>query len=195
MTGEFLPPQLIYQGKTSRCLPSVEFPDDWHITYSINHWSNEGTIKECLCRTYPTTYIDGKRKSLNLASKFPALVLFNNFKAQCTSDILTLLDQNNINVVLIPPNCTDCLQPLDISINKAVKDHLRGQFQSWYTGEIYYCYKEQKEKEPVDLRMSVVKPLSATLMISTCNYISNKLLRMDFRRPALFTISKTITDW
>ena len=30
MTGEFLPPQLIiYQGKTSRCLPSVKFPDEY----------------------------------------------------------------------------------------------------------------------------------------------------------------------
>ena len=54
MTGEFLPPQLIYQGKTSRYLPSVKFPDNWHITYSINHWSNEGTMKR-VPRTYPTT--------------------------------------------------------------------------------------------------------------------------------------------
>ena len=26
MAGDFLPPQLIYQGKTSKCLPSVDFP-------------------------------------------------------------------------------------------------------------------------------------------------------------------------
>ena len=119
-------------------------------------------------------YIDRKRKSLSLASNFPALVLFDNFKAQCTTAILMLLDQNNINVVLIPPNCTDRLQPLDVSVNKAVKDHLRGLFQSWYAGEIYSRYKEQKQQESVDLRMSVVKPLSATWMISTINYITSK---------------------
>ncbi len=33
MAGEFLPPQLIYQGKAAKCLPLVEFPSDWHITY------------------------------------------------------------------------------------------------------------------------------------------------------------------
>ena len=60
MTGEVLPPQLIYQGKTSQCLPSVEFPDDWHITYSINHWSNEGTMKEYLEHILPP-YNDGKK--------------------------------------------------------------------------------------------------------------------------------------
>ena len=36
MVGEFLPPQLIYQGKTLRCLPSVKFSDEWHVTYSIS---------------------------------------------------------------------------------------------------------------------------------------------------------------
>ena len=186
MAGEFLPPQLIYQGKTSRCLPCVEFPDEWHITYSINHWSNEDTMKEYVEHIL-LPYIDGKRKSLNLANDFPALVLFDNFKAQCTTAVLTLLDQNNINVVLIPPNCTDHLQPLDISVNKAVKDKLRGLFQSWYAGEIYSRHKEQKQQESVDLRMSVVKPLSATWMISTFNYIASKpeVIKNGFQRAGI----------
>ena len=42
MSGQFLPMQLIYQGTTDRCLPkSVEFRDDWIVTYAANHWSNE----------------------------------------------------------------------------------------------------------------------------------------------------------
>lgn len=32
-TGEFLPPQLIYSGKTEKSLPKdVKFPSDWHLT-------------------------------------------------------------------------------------------------------------------------------------------------------------------
>ena len=34
LTGDFLPPQLIYKGTTNRCLPSIKFPPDWHITSS-----------------------------------------------------------------------------------------------------------------------------------------------------------------
>ena len=34
MTGEFLPPQLIYQGKMTACLPRHKFPSDWHITFT-----------------------------------------------------------------------------------------------------------------------------------------------------------------
>ena len=33
-----------YKGTIKRCLPTVEFPSDWHITCSSNHWSNESTM-------------------------------------------------------------------------------------------------------------------------------------------------------
>ena len=127
LVGDFLPPQLIYEGKTPRCLPRFEFPEKWHITYSSNHWSNESTMKEYIQHVL-LPYIDEKRKNLKLANDYPALVTYDNFKGQCTPDILTLLDVRNINIVLIPPNCTDRLQLLDLSVNKAVKDQLRSQF-------------------------------------------------------------------
>ena len=42
MTGDFLPMQLIYEGKTPRCLPKdVNFPIDFDVTFTSNHWSNE----------------------------------------------------------------------------------------------------------------------------------------------------------
>ena len=40
---DFLPVQVIYKGKTSRCHPRFSFPLDWHITYSPNNWSTEET--------------------------------------------------------------------------------------------------------------------------------------------------------
>ena len=115
MSGEFLPSQLIYQGKTTHCLSHYDFLVDWHLTYSANHWSNEETMKEYIEHII-LPFIHGKRKQLRLADDYPALLTLDNFKAQCTPTILTLLDQN-INVVLIPPNCTDGLQPLDLSVN------------------------------------------------------------------------------
>ena len=33
LTGDLLPPQLIYQGKTPCCLPHFEFPEKWHVSY------------------------------------------------------------------------------------------------------------------------------------------------------------------
>ena len=64
------------------------------------------------------------KNKLKLPSSHPALLLFDSFKRQCTENLLKLLDTKIINVVLIPPNCNDRLQPLDISDNKTAKEFL-----------------------------------------------------------------------
>ena len=89
LTGNFLSPQLIYKGTTKRCLPTVKFPSDWHITCSDNHWSNESTMISYLHNIlFP--YIDCKREELKLGPYFPAVVIFDNFKAQRTEKVLKL---------------------------------------------------------------------------------------------------------
>ena len=48
-TGEFLPMQLIWKGKTERFLPiekvgtkeGLKFPDGFNLAFTKNHWSNE----------------------------------------------------------------------------------------------------------------------------------------------------------
>lgn len=172
LTGDFLPPQVIYQGKTPRCLPKYDFPEKWHVTYSVNHWSNEDTMKEYVDNVL-IQYVTEKRRSLGLATDYPALIIFDNFKAQCTPAVLTQLDQNNFNVVLVPPNCTDRLQPLDVSVNKAVKNQLRAEFQGWYARQVCQQRQEGQERKPIDLKMSAIKPLSAGWIVSACNYVKN----------------------
>ena len=54
LSGEFLPIQLVYQGKTSRCYPRYQFPEDWNITHSPKHWSTEETMKEYLEEIFPS---------------------------------------------------------------------------------------------------------------------------------------------
>ena len=45
LSGLFLPVQLVYPGKTSKCHPSINFPKEWHITNSVYYWCNEKTMK------------------------------------------------------------------------------------------------------------------------------------------------------
>ena len=77
-------------------------------------------------------YLQGKRKELKLLPTYCALVLFANFKGQCTEEILKLLDSNDINVVMIPADYIDRLQSLDVSVNKSVNEILHQKFHSWY---------------------------------------------------------------
>jgi transposase-like protein len=144
MEGEFLPPQIIYGGKTVRCLPSVKFPDSWGITYSPNHWANEETTKSYI-QNILVPFIKQKRCSLHLSPQYPALVLFDRFKGQCTPNVLSILNKNNILFVVVPANCTDRLQPLDVSVNKAAKECLRRQFQQWYSERVCKLLEEKKE--------------------------------------------------
>ena len=80
-----------------------------------------------------------------------------------------MLDDNHIYVVLIPPNCTDRLQPLDLSVNKPAKDFLRNKFQTWYAQRVCSQFQGKSEKAPVDTRLSVVKPLGAQWMVALYN--------------------------
>ena len=171
LSGNFLLPQLIYEGKTDRCLPHYHFPSTWHVTKTEKHWSNEQTMMEYFNKIiFP--YIQEKKKALKLSNEHPALLIFDNFKAQCTSSLLNLLDSHNVNVALIPPNCTDRLQPLDLSVNKTVKDFLRNQFREWYAKQV--CTQiEEGENKIVDLRLSILKPLGTEWINLMHKYLLN----------------------
>ena len=137
LSGHYLPVQLIYQGMTSRCHPcEVSFPGNWHITQTPNHWANEDTTIDYVIKII-IPYVNKTRENLNLDLRHSALVIFDVFKGQCTKAVLQLLADNHILHVTVPNNCTDRLQPLDLSINKAVKQYMRSKFQEWYGNVIY----------------------------------------------------------
>ena len=124
--GHYLPPQLIYAGKTKQCLPKVNFPSSGHITCTKNHWANEVTTLQYIDEIL-LPYICQTRKELNLPPHHSSLVIFDQFKSQCTAAVLEVLAENHILVALVSVNCTDRLQPLDISINKPVGCYMADQ--------------------------------------------------------------------
>ena len=44
LAGEYLRPQILYQGKTEKCHPAIEFPPEWDVRHTENHRSNEATM-------------------------------------------------------------------------------------------------------------------------------------------------------
>ena len=84
-------------------------------------------------------------------------MIFDQFKAQTAQRFLKTLEDNNILVIEVPANCTDHLQPLDLSVNKPTKSHMKCLFQLWYAGEVK---KKLKDNSKVtDLKLSILKPL------------------------------------
>ena len=109
-------------------------------------------------------YIQEKQKQLRLADSQSALVILDEFKGQTTDVVLNLLTRNDIEYVLVPPNCTDCLQPLNVSINKPVKDFLCKKFTDWYAEKIV-AQDSGTATQPVDMKLSIIKPIGAKWMI------------------------------
>ena len=85
-----------------------------------------------------------------------------------------VLEDNHVAVVLVPPNCTDHLQPLDMSVNKLAKNFLRQQFQEWYATQICQQLQSEDESKPVDLRLSIMKPLKAKWLVMLYDYFKSR---------------------
>jgi len=117
--GVFLPVQLIYTGKTARCHLKFNFPPGWHITHAPKHWSTEETMHQ-YSEFVILPHVRLIRETLYEETTH-SLVIMDNFRGQVTTNINSLLEVNNLHVCLIPPNTTDLLQPMDISINNLLK--------------------------------------------------------------------------
>ena len=76
-------------------------------------------------------YVNKTRKDLSFPDDQPALVIFGRFRGQYTDAILSLLESNHLRLAIVPANCTDHLQPLDVSVNKPAKEFLRRSSGIW----------------------------------------------------------------
>ena len=85
---------------------------------------------------------------------------------------MKLLEKNNIHVMSVPANCTNRLQPMDLSVNKSVKEFMRSKFRDWYSMQVQHQLDEGEEISPVDLKMSTMKPLGARWLVSVYDYMN-----------------------
>ena len=87
------------------CAHDVLIPNDWHVTYTPNHWSKEDKMIEYI-ETIILPYLECKRKEL-MINQYKLFSTFSKATKQCPE----LLEENNI-LVSVPANCTDRLQPI-----------------------------------------------------------------------------------
>lgn len=65
MSGEFLPPQILYQGKTERCHPVFTFHEEYDIWHTHNHWANGDTVVRYITKVI-LPYVQKIKKERNL---------------------------------------------------------------------------------------------------------------------------------
>ena len=91
----------------------------------------------------------------------------DGFRGQTTESVMDLLKENNVVAIRVPSNCTDKLQPVDVSVNKPIKDMMRSKFQTWYASKVA---KQLKEVSVANVKVDIL----ATEMCKLANLNSAK---------------------
>ena len=83
------------------------------------------------------------------------------------------MEENRILAEFVPNTCTDLLQFIDLSVNKAVKEHLHNHFRSWCSEQVQVKLQagEKLKNITLDLRMSIMKELSGRWIVSARDHI------------------------
>ena len=175
LSGSFLPMQLIYDGKTERSIPRVDFPSSFSLSANPKHFSNtEESIK--VINEVIVPYVTSKRKELKLPSNSPALLFLDVFRGQMTQQVTSLLAEKNIIFVKVPNNMTHIIQPLDLSVNGWAKQSMRKKFAAWYAEKIREELDKGLELESIEVKMplTVMKPLHAKWLIEMYNVMTSE---------------------
>ncbi len=186
MSGNFLPPQIIYTGKTTKCHPNFKFPSTWNITHTESHWSNEATMLEYAERIL-LPYVQEKREIHGANQK--ALVIFDVFAAHRCSSFIEKLREMNCEVLFIPAGCTGELQPLDVMVNDAFKKLMKNEFTDWYSGEVAEAISDEQDPANVHvpLTLTIVKPEHAKWLVKSMQALGAKIdiIRGGFQKSGI----------
>ena len=127
--------QLIYGGKTTKSLPRFKLPNDFSLSVSKTHYSNEKEACK-LIEEILVPCIEKVRQEENLPVSQKALVIMDVFFGQITSFVLDGFKDNKIEVVCVPANMTYLLQPLYLTVNGYAKRFASRKFSEWYSSQI-----------------------------------------------------------
>ena len=173
--GSFLPIQLIYQGKSKRCLPKFTFPSNFHVTFTPNHWSN---LEKCedLFKVIIFSYLSAKKKKFGYPKDQRSLIIMDTFKGQDNKEMKRLCAKNNCELVIVPHNLTNKFQPLDISINQSAKKFISNKFNAWYADRVSKQLSNgvAPGDVKVSLKLSDLKPLHARWIFEPCNHLKHQ---------------------
>ena len=188
MTGSFLPIQLIYEGKTRRCLLNYDFPKGFNVTYSPNHWSNTEKSVE-LFQKVMFPYL----KNVKLSKKYPkeqmSLIIMDTFKGQDNDIVLKLCKKHLCQVVIVPHNLTNKFQPLDITVNKPAKFFISNKYNEWFAEQA--ANQLQKGMPRADIQVSLnlgeLKVMHSRMISALYDYLcdQNEIILYRFKAAGI----------
>ena len=174
-TGHFLPIQVIYNGKTTPCLPKFQFPKCFSVTFSENHWSNTEKSVECFEEIiFP--YLKKVKEEKGFPNEQVSLIIMDTFKGQDNDTMKELCAVNHCEIVIVPHNLTNKFQQLDISVSKAAKSYISIKYNEWLSDQVTSQLLNGRDptqvKVPTNLRD--IKPMQARWIVDLYNYLPSE---------------------
>jgi len=83
---------------------------------------------------------------------------------------------------------------MDLSVNKILKEFLKNQFGDWYSKMVFKDLDES-QRVPVDLLLSVIKPLNAMWLKKTHKYLKNNpsIIKNGFKASGITDTSEKLS--
>ena len=128
--GTVLPVQLIFGGKTSRVLPSIDAETvrkyQALMSCTPSHWSTDESVIDWL-KFVAIPYLLRKKRSMKLAADYPSLIVWDVWHAHRSAKVLQFIKQRApwLKVLFVIARCTSFLQVCDVSMNKPLKTSCR----------------------------------------------------------------------
>lgn len=165
LSGDLLPLQLIYQGKTKKSVPEST-PDTitagFHLTFSENHWSNQETMRQYL-EFIIVPYVKQKIIEHNLPSDSKVVLVLDVWSVHKSEEFRTYIKKKhgNTNLVFVPANCTSKLQVADVVLQRPFKHGIKKRFNDWAAQVV----SQQIQNNNISgiknyLKMKQIKPLT-----------------------------------
>ena len=162
-SGDFLPPMIIFKGKTNRTIKILKIPGRFVVVTQEKAWMDEDLMVRWIKEIWvPYITSKGERSILCL-------------HAHLTASVVAEYQKQQIHKAVIPGGCTSILKPLDVSLNKPFKALLRSQWQQYILEETEKVEQEEKLPAPTNQLMVDWIEYAWGVMSCTCTCIAKSL--------------------
>jgi hypothetical protein len=169
LSGELLPLQLVFTGKTHASHPPapeghLAMQQGMHLTHTYNHWSNLDSTKDWIRHVLEPWRLR-KVVEHKLAADAHVLLILDVWHVHISSAFRSWLEQQfpHYHLRFIPPNCTSELQVADVALNHPLKHAVKKRFNEYVAQTVDAAMRQPTDTERCAklkqmLLMSELKP-------------------------------------
>ncbi|CAD6208597.1 GSCOCG00012747001-RA-CDS [Cotesia congregata] len=141
------PPMLMYSFKKTVPKKIVDnTPTGWGIGLSDNGWMTTETFYEYITNVFYPWLVEQQ-------TEFPVVLYMDNHSSHLNLPLVSFCREKQIELVMLPPNSTHIMQPLDISFFRPFKDSWKKYVPKWKNQEGVAQIK--KENFPLVLKFTL----------------------------------------